>query len=61
MAKLTKKEREVLADLESKALNSVRHRTTLNVLCSLQEKGLIEFDPFAGTAKLTPSGEQHLR
>jgi hypothetical protein len=60
MAKLTKKEIEIMNDLQTAMAKSMQSKPTLAVLSSLVSKGMIEWDPFAGTAKLTPSGEQHL-
>lgn len=60
MAKLTQKEREVLSDLQTAMAKSMRSKPTLKVLSSLLDKGMIEWDPLAGTAKLTEAGEQHL-
>ena len=60
MAKLTQKEREVLCDLQSAMRKAFRSKPTLRVLSKLLAKGLIEWDPMAGTGKLTEAGEQHL-
>ena len=60
MANLTQKERDTMRDLDAAAAKAMRSKPTLRVLTSLLDKGMIEFDPFAGTAKLTAAGEQHL-
>lgn len=59
MLDLTLKEREVLNDLQSAAARAMRSKPTLRILSKLQDKGLIEFDPFSGTAKPTPLGLEH--
>lgn len=46
---LTKKEREVLSDLQSAAAKAMRSKPTLRILSSLMARGAIEFDPFSGT------------
>lgn len=61
MAKLTKKEVEVLENLQTAMAKAFRSKPTLKVLSGLLDKGMIEWDPLAGTGKLTPSGEEHLR
>jgi len=53
---ITKAERDVLNDLQAAAMRSMRSKPTLRVLSGLADKGLIEFDPFSGTAKLTTEG-----
>lgn len=60
MMKLTQKEREVLNNLQGAVAKSMRSKPTLRVLSSLLGKGMIEWDPFAGTAKLTEAGARHL-
>jgi|GEM_PF-5936737 len=57
---VSKKEREVLNDLQTAFKKAMRSKPTLKVLGSLMAKGLIEWDPFAGTGKITPAGEQYL-
>jgi len=47
---------EKIGDLQGAALKSMRSKPTLRILSSLMAKGLIEYDPFAGTAKHTESG-----
>jgi hypothetical protein len=61
MAKLTQKERETLDNLQSAMAKAMKSKPTLRVLSSLQAKGMIDWDPFAGTAKITETGQQHLR
>lgn len=56
MTKLSKAEQEAMADLDGAALKAMRSKPTLRILSSLQDKGLIEFDPFAGTARPTDAG-----
>lgn len=61
MTKLTQKEREVLNDLQSAVAACMRSKPKLHALSSLLAKGMIEWDPLGGTAKLTAYGEQHLQ
>jgi hypothetical protein len=60
MAKLTLKERFALEHLQEFAQKAMRSKPVLRTMSALQDKGMIEFDPFAGEAKLTAAGEQHL-
>lgn len=60
MTNLTQKERDTLRDLQGAMAKVFRSHSTLFLLSELQAKGMIEWDPLAGTAKLTPAGEQHL-
>lgn len=60
MAMLTVKERQVLDNLQASAAKGMRSKPTQRVLSSLMAKGMIEYDPFAGTAKLTERGERFL-
>ena len=60
MAELTKKERNVMSDLDRHARKCMRSRFVLAVLSDLSQRNLIEFDPFAGTAKLTEAGRDAL-
>lgn len=58
--KLTKAQWKVLDDLAYSAANGMRSRATLRTLSSLMDKGLIEYDPMAGTAKHTEAGLEAL-
>jgi hypothetical protein len=52
----TKAEQEVLNDLQGAVRKAMRSKPTLRILTKLQDQGLIEFDPFAGTAEPTDAG-----
>lgn len=54
---LTQQERLALAELDDLALRSMRSKPVLKLLSKLQEKGAIEFDPFAGSATITAAGQ----
>lgn len=60
MGEITKKEREVLNNLQSAMAKAMRSKPTLRILGKLMAKGLIEYDPLAGTGKLTEAGERAL-
>lgn len=60
MEKLTQVERAALGDLETLAMKCMRSKTILGVLSKLQDRGLIEFDPMGGTAKITDAGKTAL-
>lgn len=47
-----------LSEFVAKAMKSKR---TLRILSDLADKKFIEFDPFAGTATLTPAGQVALK
>jgi hypothetical protein len=59
--KLTKVEYAALADLESVALQAMRSKPTLNTLSKLEDRGLIQFNPFEGTATMTERGLAAMR
>lgn len=57
MGRLTKAEQECIDNLQSFAAKAFKVRGALKIMSRLADNGLIEWDPFAGTAKLTPAGE----
>ncbi len=57
---VTKQDIDDLQHLSKLAPMSMRSHTVLRRLSSLEERGLITFDPFAGEAALTEDGRQAL-
>ena len=53
---MTLEEINVCNDLAYAASKGMKSKRTLKVLSNLQARGFIEYDPFAGTAKLTDEG-----
>lgn len=66
MAKLSRAEVQALLTIEdgtdpaNPVAKVMKSKSTLRLLSKLQDKGMIEFDPFARTAKLTAVGRRHL-
>lgn len=56
----TQMERDAMGNLSDFARKSMRSKPILRVLGKLQDKGWIEFDPFAGEAKITDAGRKAL-
>lgn len=56
----TQLERDAMDNLAECARKAMRSKPTLRVLGKLQDKGWIEFDPFAGTASMTEAGKKAL-
>lgn len=61
MTKLTRAELEIMMNLKERAKNSMRSKPTLRLLSKLADKGMIEFDPFAGTASITEAGREKMK
>lgn len=57
MSDISQADIHTLKNLDALAKNAMRSKVILKQLSSLQDRHLIEFDPFNHTAKLTPSGE----
>ncbi len=62
---MTAEEIDVCRNLEESAAKGMKSKRVLRILSGLQDKGLIEYDPFGGTASLTAAGSlalaQHQR
>lgn len=58
MVEATQMERDAMGDIQSLARKAMRSKPILRILSRLQEKGWIEFDPFAGTASVTETGKK---
>lgn len=57
---LTQGERDALANLATLAAKAMRSKPALKILGKMAEKGLIEFNPFDGVAKITRAGHDAL-
>lgn len=57
---ITQDERQIMTHIERVSLQPVhfRSKTNLKILASLEEKGLITFDPFEPMAALTEIGKE---
>lgn len=53
---MTAEELDVCRNLSCSADRAFRSKRMLRILSRLQEKGLIDFDPFVGKANLTEAG-----
>jgi hypothetical protein len=47
---------DVCRNLEESASRAMRSKRMLRILSNLQDSGMIEYDPFGATAKLTEAG-----
>jgi len=47
---------DVYRNLEESASKAMRSKRMLRILSNLQDRGIIEYDPFGASAKLTDAG-----
>jgi hypothetical protein len=52
---------DAMRNLSESAAKAMKSKRMLRILSGLDEAGFIDFDPFAGTASLTPVGDAVLR
>ena len=58
---LSKADVRALENLSSLVQNAMRSKTILKVISSLQDRGLVAYDPFRATATLTDAGRAALK
>jgi hypothetical protein len=58
---VTEAELDALRNLQEYANKAMRSKPTLRLLTKLQDKGMIEFDPFGGSTRLTDLGRHEIQ